>query len=219
MFVRKLVVFAENEEKIIRYYVSKPAYPQNSKTLEFLNKGYGQKESASGYTSVIKAFRGTGGEANEIAYYGFIQDYLAQRKNNEQTEFTKRLCLLNEMTDDEILCHGDGRPDQKWHFLISWYAYKKLLLGEKDGDGNRVFCDASKTKAAGTPEFYEFFCKELIIWLAEVITADKPEFEETAEAIYRNAVNNKENGEEWNYQSHLDKIFNTVIEIQNSHGV
>ena len=207
----------ENVEKIIRYYSKKDTNPENTK--RFVEESKLGQESG-GYKEVFKAFKEAGGEPDEQAFYGFIKQYIDERKKKCETEFTKRLKYLDEVPDEELLCSGEV-PNQKWHFLVSWYAYKKLLMQEKNSSGDRIFCDKNMTKATGSPGYYYFWCKELIIWLAEVIVEDKPEFQTTFDQIYKEAENDAKAGIKWSCKQavaieFLDEIFKTVLSITNN---
>jgi len=219
---------AEDVEKIIRYYSKKDANPENTKRfVEELKLG----QESDPYKGVFKAFKEESKKDDEESFYKLenekrkddtalyylIKGYIGARKGEKDTDLTKetteRLEFLQGIKEDELdelLCKDKDIPSQKWHFLVSWYAYKKLT------NKNKTLCDGTKTTVS--PSFNYFYCKELIIWLAEVIIKDKPEFQTTFNRIYNEAKNDAEAGIKWSCKQavaieFLDEIFNTVLSI------
>ena len=120
-------------EKVIKFYMSKEEHYDNVK--EYMKKN--PAKDSEGYKKLYNVFsyriyKGLSAKNDDEYFYNLIHKYLKIRKddaNKNDNELWKRLCIFDEMNEEEILCKKNKvpEPNQKWHLLISFCAYKKLL--------------------------------------------------------------------------------------------
>jgi len=134
-------------EKVIKFYMSKEEHYDNVK--EYMEKN--PAKDSEGYKKLFNVFSYRIFKdlpAKDDVYFCYlIHKYLEIRKdyaNREGNELWNRLCIFDRMNEEEILCKKNKvpEPNQKWHLLISFCAYKKLLeKKEINGIKNNVFFD------------------------------------------------------------------------------
>lgn len=144
-------------------------------------------------------------DEDDVYFFYCISRYLQIRKYiGPPIEIEKKLTDLlidfNGMKDEEILCHTEeckyfrGEPNQKWHFLISWCAYKLLVI-KPENEKNTFFAVPqnqenncitttvapwTKEDLNNKPSYWTLVrCPELRLWMyeaaydGEIITIDK----------------------------------------------
>jgi len=172
--------------EIIQFYVKKEK--NQDKTNEFLNGGYGQVRG--GYIS----FANERGEDSKQVIQ-ILQEKEAELKK------TKELCWLKALYDSKEVFLSEeekSKPNQKWHLLISYYAYK-LIVQRYGIKKVRVVedIDAKKTTVFGCIR-----CPELCLWMVEAAVDGKILTHKDVKDLYANIVEiKKQNRWYWNWLS------------------
>lgn len=206
-------------EKVIKFYMSRQEhYPISD--LFMMN--YRQK--GTGYIAVYSIFtnqKHNGVEDNKH-FYELIKCFIDKKNHaawkpdddyGEQLE--KNLNIFNSMKKEEMLCHceqteyNELEPNQKWHFLVSWCAYKLLVKNDK-----KEFLDGIATKASPfgygmnekpvkwvgtktiikkeskiTIQEHEILCPELRLWMYEAAFDGEIITKDLIMKVYSEAVN------------------------------
>lgn len=198
MEVRKEITARE----IIQFYAKKER--NQTKTNEFLNGGYGQVRG--GYIS----FANERGEDSKQV----IQ--ILQEKKEELLKIDE-LCWLETLYDrHEVLLSEEekSKPNQKWHLLISYYAYK-LIVQRYGIKKVRVVEDIDAKK---TTVFGRIRCPELCLWMVEAAVDGKILTNKDVEGLYANIVEIKKKNKwykEWLtwWKDNREKYDTKLVEI------
>ncbi len=143
------------ERDIIEFYLKKKEHYEL--TDQFMQE-YTQKNG--GYIDLYNKI----GEENNLK--NDDQQVLDKLQNEfESLKDDNRLSWLDQFTYDEIFCKNN--LNQRWHLLISWYAYKIIL--DKYPEINAI-SKATPLKTIDKNTTFEFGagdCPELCIWMVE----------------------------------------------------
>lgn len=196
--------FITNED-IIKFYSSRVENKDIfQRTYSFEEK---YRQSDGGYINLAKVFdkKGDVEECDNKLFF----DWLLKKKKEGTIYELKSFWYVKKDKEFDIFLNDSG-VNQKWHCLVSWYAYKEFL-GELNDDTYRasIIHKGYKTCILNTKNS----CPELRLWLVEaavdgknITNDDVKQFKEKAE-IY--AKSKREKLTFWNEQW---KVYRKKIE-------
>lgn len=141
-------------------------------TFQYCNK-YMQKEN--GYISLANTFltKGEKGAADNICFYKWLTD----NKESTVTDLIKEQGYGEEFVyciEEQLNGEKYERPNQKWHYLISYWAFKEYATTEEYAQKYKeAGCKwgVKPTKITGafldSTKIYPLKCIELNLWIAE----------------------------------------------------
>lgn len=176
-----------NMEDILRFYVTKGEhYP----FTDLYSMNY--RKNSEEYIRLYDTFRNQKGKADDVEFLQYIEEYIDDRKNETNPDKWKEFRWMNTLSDEEILCQVDAvecrklEPNQKWHFLVSFCAYKLVVEVDKQ------FKERTKTKVSEFNSVIKAWlnikCPELRLWMFEAAMDNKIITPANVQEMYRATV-------------------------------